>query len=155
MRASTGRMGVCDLPEPTTGLEGKFSLRATAAMALLGDDTSDPAAFTDARMRDPAFLKMRDRVTFVPTPGLSTTCATVVVRAGGRELAAEADTGTPEADVARQSERLRDKFLALTSPVVGAARAASLAVALERVDDAPSMRDIVALAPSALPVAAR
>ena len=46
VRASTGCMGVCDMPEPSTGLEGKFSLRATTAMALLGDDTSDPAAFT-------------------------------------------------------------------------------------------------------------
>ena len=41
---------MCDIAEPRTGLEGKFSLRATTAMALLGDDTSDPAAFTDARM---------------------------------------------------------------------------------------------------------
>jgi hypothetical protein len=115
-------------------------------MALLGDDTSDPASFSDARMRDPAFLAMRDRVTFVPTPDLSTTRATVVVRADGRELAAEADTGAPEPDLVRQSERLHAKFIALTAPVLGAGRATELAGALERLDQAPSMRDIVELA---------
>jgi 2-methylcitrate dehydratase PrpD len=155
VRASTGCMGVCDLPEPATGLEGKFSLRATTAMALLGDDTSDPAAFTDARMRDAEFIGMRDRVTFVPTPGLSTTRATVVVRVDGRELAAEADTGTPEPDLARQSERLHAKFIALTSPAIGADSAAALAAALERIDDAPSMREIIELTRAAAPVGAR
>ncbi len=155
VRASTGCMGVCDLPEPSTGLEGKFSLRATTAMALLGDDTSDPASFSDARMRDPSFGSMRDRVTFVPTPGLPPTRATVVVRIDGRELAAEADTGAPETDLARQSARLHAKFIALTTPVVGAAGAARLAGALERIDDAPSMRAIASLAREAAAVAAR
>jgi 2-methylcitrate dehydratase PrpD len=155
VRASTGCMGVCDLPEPQTGLEGKFSLRATAAMALLGDDTSDPASFSDARMRDPAFVAMRDRVTFVPTPGLSTTRATVVVRASGRELSVDADTGTPESDLARQSERLRAKFMALTSPVIGGDRAHQLATAFEQVDSAHSMRDIAALVRDAAMAAAR
>jgi 2-methylcitrate dehydratase PrpD len=155
VRASTGCMGVCDLPEPSTGLEGKFSLRATAAMALLGDDTSDPASFSDARMSDPALVAMRDRVTFVPTPGLSTTRATVVVRTDGRELSAEADTGTPEPDLARQSKRLHAKFIALTSPVLGASGAAALAAALERIDEAPSMREIIELAREGAAVAAR
>ena len=44
---------ICNIAEPATGLEGKFSLRATAAMALLGDDTADMAAFNDARMARP------------------------------------------------------------------------------------------------------
>ena len=146
VRASSGCMGVCDLPEPSTGLEGKFSLRATTAMALLGDDTSDPASFNDARMRDPRFIAMRDRVTFVPTPGLQVTQATVVVRPAGRELTAEADTGRPETDLARQSERLTAKFMALTAPVIGADRAAALRDAIEQVEDVASMREIAALA---------
>ena len=155
VRASTGCMGVCDLPEPATGLEGKFSLRATTAMALLGDDTSDPAAFNDARMRDPAFVVMRDRITFVPTPGLPATRATVVVRVDGRDLAAEADSGTPEVDLERQSARLHAKFLALAAPVVGADRADEVVAALDRIDDARSLRGIASLARDDAAVAAR
>jgi hypothetical protein len=139
-------MGVCDLPEPSTGLEGKFSLRATSAMALLGDDTSDPAAFNDARMRDARFVAMRERVTFVPTPGLPVTQATVVVRSGGREFSAGADTGQPERDLARQSGRLAAKFIALASPVIGADRAAALRDAIDRIEDAASVHELTALA---------
>ncbi|MEN3280420.1 MAG: hypothetical protein V7607_1560, partial [Solirubrobacteraceae bacterium] len=45
---------------PTTGLEGKFSLRATAAMALLGIDTSSLEAYSDETMRSPELRALRD-----------------------------------------------------------------------------------------------
>src|SRR5438105_12779732 len=92
VRASAGCRGVCDIAEPTTGLEGKFSLRVTTAMALLGDDTSDPATFNDERMRAHDLRTLRDRVVFSPELGLPATRATVIVRAKGRELTAEAET---------------------------------------------------------------
>lgn len=155
VRASTGCMGVCDLPEPSTGLEGKFSLRATTAMALLGDDTSNPSTFNDSRMRDARFVAMRDRVTFVPTPGLPTTKATVVVRIGGRELSADADTGRPETDLMRQSERLGAKFMALAAPVIGLDRATALRDAIEGIEQAGSMREIAALSRIEAAVTAR
>lgn len=145
VRASTGCMGVCDLPEPSTGLEGKFSLRATTALALLGDDTSNPSSFNDARMRDALFVAMRDRVTFVPTAGLPATQATVVVRTGGRELIAEADTGRPETDLACQSARLVAKFMTLAAPVIGPDRAAALRDAIQGIEQARSMREIAVL----------
>src|SRR5438094_470738 len=63
VRVDPSLLAVCDVAEPRTGLEGKFSLRATTAMALLGDDTADPATFTAARMSDPGLVSLRDRVT--------------------------------------------------------------------------------------------
>nr|MDP9235892.1 MmgE/PrpD family protein [Chloroflexota bacterium] len=146
IRGSTGCIGVCDIPEPTTGLEGKFSLRVTTAMALLGDDTTDPAAFNDARMCDPALVAMRDRVTFVPQPKLAATRVTVALRAGGRSFEAEADTGRPATDLDRQWEALSAKFFALATPVVGHQRAVALHDAIERLETVPSMRELTALA---------
>ena len=70
---------ICNIAEPATGLEGKFSLRATAAMALLGDDTADMAAFNDARMRDRDLVAMRDRVVVIPDEAYATTRTKVVV----------------------------------------------------------------------------
>src|SRR5438105_9886064 len=116
VRASAGCRGVCDIAEPTTGLEGKFSLRATTAMALLGDDTSDPAAFNDARMNDETLRGMRDRITYVPAADLPGTRATTTLRINARSLQADADTGRPETDLNRQWERLSSKFFALASP---------------------------------------
>src|SRR4029453_12658462 len=70
---------VCNIAEPVTGLEGKFSLRATTAMALLGDDTTDTASYSDARMADADLIDLRDRVAVVPEDGQAATQATVVV----------------------------------------------------------------------------
>ena len=62
-------------------------------MALLGDDTSDPAAFNDARMNDETLRGMRDRITYLPAADLPGTRATVTLRINGRSLHADADTG--------------------------------------------------------------
>ena len=146
IRGSTGCIGVCDIPEPTTGLEGKFSLRVTTAMALLGDDTTDPAAFNDARMSDAALVAMRDRITFVPQPRLAATKATVVLRAGGRSFEAAADTGRPATDLDRQWDALSAKFFSLATPVIGRQRAHDLHDAIARLETVSSMRDLTALA---------
>ncbi len=45
---------VCNIQEPKTGLESKFSLRAVAAMALLGDDTHDIGAYNAERATMPS-----------------------------------------------------------------------------------------------------
>jgi 2-methylcitrate dehydratase PrpD len=145
IRASRACIGVCDIVDPSTALQGKFSLRATTAMALLGDDTTDPAAFNDIRMCDPALVAMRDRVTFVPQPRLSATRATVVVRAGGRLFEAEADTGQPATDLDRQWELLSAKFFSLAAPVVGRARATDLHDAISRLEGVPSVNELMAL----------
>ena len=49
VRVHPSLFSICNIEEPKTGLEGKFSLRATTAMALLGEDTSDLATFSDAK----------------------------------------------------------------------------------------------------------
>ena len=42
-----GLLDVCGIAEPKTGLEGKFSLRGTASLALNGIDTANPDTFVD------------------------------------------------------------------------------------------------------------
>lgn len=143
---SAGCLGVCDIAEPRTGLEGKFSLRATTAMALLGDDTSDPTTFSDERLSDPELVATRDRVTFAPRRDLPGTRATVIVRARGQCLEADADTGIPATDLDVQWDRLTAKFFALATPVIGKERAARLHDAIARIGDARSVADMLALA---------
>src|SRR5439155_376309 len=79
LRVDPSVLGVCNVAAPRTGLEGKFSLRATTAMALLGHDTADPGTFTDARMADPALVRLRDRVSVIPVAGTGPTRTTVIV----------------------------------------------------------------------------
>lgn len=128
---------VCNVPEPVTGLEGKFSLRATTAMALLGDDTTDMAAYTDARMVDPELVALRDKVTVVPDGRVGTRSTVVVVTRSGDRVEADDDTGQPAADLDVQWARLSSKFLALAAPVVGEERARELHAAVATLESQP------------------
>jgi 2-methylcitrate dehydratase PrpD len=119
-----GHLDVCGIPEPRTGLEGKFSLRATVGMTLLGDDTADPAAFTDERITSPELTSLRDRIEVVPTTDMFGTQSLVEVHTrDGRDLAETADVGTPANDLEQQWERLSAKFIRLAVPIVGDDRA--------------------------------
>ena len=138
---------VCNIAEPATGLEGKFSLRATTAMALLGDDTTDTATYSDTRMRAPDLIALRDRVTVVPEVARAGTCSKVtVLLSSGDRLEAEDDTGVPAGDLAVQEERLASKFLGLAVPVIGAARARRLRDAITQLDTQTFIGSLTALA---------
>src|SRR4029077_9618269 len=88
-------LGVGNIAEPRTGLEGKFSLRATTALALLGEDTGAVATYSDAKMAETSIVRLRDRVRVEVDRAFSPTRARVTVIAGGRRLEEEADTGVP------------------------------------------------------------
>jgi 2-methylcitrate dehydratase PrpD len=137
-------LDVCNIHVPTTGLEGKFSLRATVALGFLGADTSQLETFTDERMRSAELVAMRDRVTVAPTPGTPPTATPVRVRTrDGRELRAVCDVGEPAADLADQGRRLEAKFAALAAPVVGGDRADELAALVARIETLPSVAALV------------
>ena len=134
---------VCNLAEPRTGLEGKFSLRATAAMALLGDDTADIAAFTDERITRPELVALRDRVTVRGDDSLAEAEAVAVVVAGGGRSTRRSDAGAPNRDLADQWRRLDAKFHALAEPVLGRDRARRLAGAVRRLEELDSVAELV------------
>jgi 2-methylcitrate dehydratase PrpD len=137
---------VCNIAEPKTGLEGKFSLRATTAMALLGVDTASLATYSDRRVADPALVRLRDRVRVVTDVAREPTRARVAVKTRGDRLEAEADTGIPATDLAEQRSRLRSKFDTLVGPCLGAERAAKLAAAAIGVDGLARASELLDLA---------
>jgi 2-methylcitrate dehydratase PrpD len=139
-------LGVCNIAEPATGLEGKFSLRAAAALALLGEDTSDLATYSAAKMVEPQLVALRDRVRVVATEGVGPTWSRVRIETRGRQFAAELDAGLPATDLLDQGRRLRSKFLALAGPVLGTGRAAELAEAASRVEESEGVADLLRLA---------
>ena len=136
---------VCNLAEPRTGLEGKFSLRATAAMALLGVDTASVEAFSDDRMRDSALVSLRDRVQVAGDASLAEAEAIAVVDAGGRRLTRRFDAGVPNRDLSDQWQRLETKFGALAEPVLGAAGAERLRSAVRQLDELDTVAELVRL----------
>ena len=55
-RCNRGSTRICNIQAPTDGLEAKFSLRQTVAMALSGVDTASLGAYSVATATDPALV---------------------------------------------------------------------------------------------------
>jgi len=137
---------VAAIEAPRTGLEAKFSLRFTAALALAGAPTGDPALYSAATAARADLVALRDRVTVAWREDMPETAARVVIAfADGRRDVAEADVGTPPADLQAEEDALRAKFQALAAPVLGA-RAGALAAALLAIEDAEEVAPLLALA---------
>ena len=112
---------ICNIQAPSTGLEAKFSLRAVAAFALLGIDTSRLETWNRICEEEVQSVLQRVQVDLVPGKGLSESVVTLET-SDGRTFRAEVDCGKPLADKAEQSRRVAAKFLAIGAPVVGEAR---------------------------------
>ncbi|MEX1103861.1 MAG: MmgE/PrpD family protein, partial [Dehalococcoidia bacterium] len=109
-----GHLSMCNIQEPSTPLEGKFSLRFTAALALVTGDASEQA-FTPAAVREPALTSVRDRVTVESRSGSADWDGTRVSLAlnDGRQLEESVDLNIPAPDLDVQWERLSTKFTSL------------------------------------------
>src|SRR5712671_4169070 len=134
---------VCNIPAPTDGLEAKFSLRQTVAMALSGVDTASLAAYSSETATDPALVRLRDKLALDFRQGWPRAKGELEVTLGdGRVLRASHDAGIPSSDIAGQRERLVAKFDALAEPALGAARARELRAAILGLD---ALADVGAL----------
>jgi 2-methylcitrate dehydratase PrpD len=118
---------ICNIADPRTGLEAKFSLRQTLAMALAGVDTGALATYAEAYVADPQLGALRGRVLFDFQSGWPHSRAELDLHlTDGTRLTAAHDAGVPAGDVAAQGGRLAAKFMALAAPVLGETRADDL-----------------------------
>ncbi|THH38743.1 MmgE/PrpD family protein [Aliishimia ponticola] len=106
-------MSVCNIPDPKTGLETKFSYRHTAAMALTGISTAALDSYTDTLAGDAGLAELRARVTVVADEAVAETASRVnLTLTGGEAIAADHDLNAPISAEARAA-RLRGKGRAL------------------------------------------
>jgi 2-methylcitrate dehydratase PrpD len=137
--------GTCNIAQPKSGLEAKFSLRFTAALTLAGRDTADLANYSETTLADPVIAGLMPRVAVELVDGVPPmkTAMEIATRSGDR-FQTGYDSGEPVTDLVAQETRLRAKFNALCVPVLGRARAQEL---LEAVDSFTSVRvrDLIAL----------
>ena len=136
LKLHSGTDKVCNIPAPSDGLQAKFSLRQTVAMALAGVDTASLGAYSVATATDPALVALRKRVSLDFREDFPEAGAEIEVELkDGRKANATFDAGIPNADIADQGRRLAEKFDALAAPIVGAARARELRETVAGLDD--------------------
>ena len=106
--------------EPTTGLEGKFSIYHCAAVAAL-DRGASVAQFDDQRVTDGDVVAMRRRVRIAVDKSLPKDAARVAITlSDGRRVACEVvhNKGTPAKPMS--DAEIEAKFLELAEPRLGA-----------------------------------
>jgi 2-methylcitrate dehydratase PrpD len=136
---------VCNLAAPVTGLEAKFSLRLTVAMALAGRNTSAIASYTDAATQDPELVRLRDMAMIVFDETFPEAKAEVTIETiDGVIYSANHDAGVPDSDLARQQGKLEDKFIALVEPILGG-ETRQLLQHLTSLDETASLDEILAM----------
>jgi 2-methylcitrate dehydratase PrpD len=118
---------VCNIPAPVDGLQSKFSLRQTVAMALAGIDTASLTAYSAENARDPRLVRLRDEVKLDWQDAWPQTLSELEIElTDGRRISARHDAGIPATDIGSQGKRLVAKFDTLVEPVLGAPRAREL-----------------------------
>jgi 2-methylcitrate dehydratase PrpD len=126
---------VCNIPNPTSGLEAKFSLRQTVAMALTGVNTAALDSYSAEITQEPRMKALRDKVAIDFKTDWPHALAEMAIQLDdGTTVEASHDSGIPWSDLAKQRKALETKFDGLVTPVLGAAGAHRLADAIERID---------------------
>ncbi|UYN97628.1 MAG: MmgE/PrpD family protein [Enhydrobacter sp.] len=144
LRLDAGADKVCNIPNPTTGLEAKFSLRQTVAMALTGVDTAALDSYNEAVTQEPRIKALRDKMAIEFKPDWAHSLAEVAIQLDdGTTLEARHDSGIPWPDLGKQRKAIEAKFEGLVTPVLGAAGTSRLRDAIERID---TMTDVGELA---------
>lgn len=140
-------LSVCNILEPKTGLEMKFSLKATAAMALLGDDTHAIAAYNEKRAADPELTGLAARVEVNGKDELKAGLSVSTIELNdGRRFTAQCDTYDPLRNFPTQRELISKKFLKLAGGKIGDKAALALQETILGVERLASVSPMLSLA---------
>ena len=144
VKVPAGHLGVCNIASPATGLECKFSLRMTTALALSGEDTFQDGLFSDATARRPDLVSLRERVIIDPSQ-TGRGCVVTVRLTDGREVSRIGDVSQPLRDLAAQQAKLERKFRHLATAALGEAGVEEAIELCRALDAQPNVARLAAL----------
>ena len=137
---------MCAIPRPVTGLEAKFSLAMTCAMALSSVSTAAPSRYDSALCALPGLNALVERTTVTPSDEYTDATSEIIVSLdNGVIYRVRGDVSRPADDLAEQGRRLREKFDALVTPVLGASIASEIADMAGRLDELNDVSALMAL----------
>ena len=132
--------GVCDIENPQTGLNVKFSIQHLAVLALDGIDTAALDLYSDATALDPRYAAVRARTKLADVDLSNRHGAHVTIRTrDGREIVETANVAIAATDLNAQWDRLVSKAHAITMPIIGAARFEQMIAAIDQLDKAATL----------------
>ncbi|HUS98328.1 MAG TPA: MmgE/PrpD family protein, partial [Hyphomicrobiaceae bacterium] len=141
----TRHAGNCSIPDPTTGLQVKFSLRQLAVMAFDGVDTGALESYSADNANNPRYVDARQRVSIDYNEGRDRMTARLVVKLrDGQTIAGNGDVGVPAENLDRQWQKLAEKFMSIAGPVLGGDAACEAVIsAVERFEGADNVHGLM------------
>ncbi|WP_213993784.1 MmgE/PrpD family protein [Sodalis sp. dw_96] len=130
---------------PKTGLDGKFSVYHSAAVALIQGRAGE-AQYSNAAVQDEQIMALRDRVSAVIDPALAADAAHIVIRLhNGRRLEIFVEHAIGSAARPMTERDLNNKFNDLVVPIVGQDQAAALLRACWDIESCRNMAELSAM----------
>jgi len=130
--------------EPQTGLQSKFSIYHSAAIAYIDRDAGI-AQYADQKALDPTVAALRRKVKVTTDDALRTDEAYATVIAGGTRHEARVAHAGGTVDNPMSDEAMERKFRANAEPVIGAARASKVSELVWRLDTLSDVRELTGL----------
>jgi 2-methylcitrate dehydratase PrpD len=137
-------VNITGVPDPQTGLQSKFSIYHSAAVAYIDRDAGT-AQYTDQKARDPAVVGLRRKVKVTIDESLRTDQAHAIVRARGTRHEASVAHASGTVANPMSDDALDRKFRANAEPVIGRANTEKVSDIVWRLDGLDDVRDVTAL----------
>ena len=137
-------LSITGVVEPSTGLQSKFSIVHSAAVALI-DGSAGVAQYSDAKAADPAVAALRRKVKAVADDTLRKDEAYAAITAGGRRHDIHIAHASGTADNPMSDAAIEAKFMANAMPVIGRERSERARDFVAALENKPNVQDLVAL----------
>ncbi|MBT6278368.1 MAG: MmgE/PrpD family protein [Chromatiales bacterium] len=137
-------IGMCDIAEPQTGLEAKFSLTHNVALGLLGKADGSLSLYQDETFEMADVAALRGKTSVVGRADFSAFYSEVVVhQSDGQVIKQTFDISTPMSDLSEQEAKLTKKFRALATPVLGETKTNSAVAAMVALETQTAIGDVL------------
>jgi 2-methylcitrate dehydratase PrpD len=137
-------LSITGVAEPSTGLQSKFSVAHSAAVAL-ADGAAGIAQYSDAKAADPRLAALRGKVKPVADETLRRDEAHAAIAAGGQRHEAHIAHASGTVDNPMSDAAIEAKFLANAASVIGMGRAEHARDFIWSLEKRPDMRELIAL----------
>ena len=137
-------ISITGVEEPATGLQSKFSVYHSAAVALI-DGAARIPQYTDERASDPAVIMTRRKVKATADESLGIDQAEAVIAVEGARHRAFIEHATGTAANPMSEAELEAKFMANAEPVIGRDRAQRVRDLVGGLDRLADVRELIGL----------
>ena len=141
IKANPYQLELCGKKTPQTGLEGKFSVYHSVAIALI-DGRAGEKQYSDEAVRHPKTISLREKITVEIDKQLHKKSGEVTITLNdGRVLNKVIESAVGGLENPMTNEQLDEKFLDLTTDILPAAKCQELLADTWRMAELPSAGD--------------